>query len=82
MDNRVRKYAFQWSAVFNLNSLRAIIAVSEDDTFEFDKKPLHEKTNFTPFSSFSFFYMPIFMIGKNIGAAAATPTPMQFYAVF
>ena len=70
-----------------LYPLRAIIAVSEDDTCEFDKKALHEKTNFTSFFSFSFFYIPMFMIGKNIGAAAATPatplpTPMQIYAVF
>ena len=70
-----------------LYSLRAVIVVSEDDTCEFDKKPLHEKTNFTSFSSFSFFYIPIFVIGKNLGAEAATPAasvpmPMQFYAVF
>ena len=67
--------------------MRAIITVSEDDTCEFDKKTLHEKTNLTSFFNFRFFYIPIFMIGKKIGAAAATtaapvPTPMQFYAVF
>ena len=46
------------------------------------------KQTLLPFVSFFvFFYIPIFMIGKKIGAAAATPaapvpTPMQFYAVF
>ena len=39
-----------------LYSLQAIIAVSEDDTCEFDKKPLHEKTNFT-----SFFFIFVFL---------------------
>ena len=68
--------------------MQAIIAVSEDDTCEFDQKTFaRENKLYVLFFSFSFFYIPIFMIGKNIGAAAATPaarvpTPMQFYAVF
>ena len=44
------------------------------------KKTLHEKINFTSFFSFSFFYIPIFMIGKNIGAAAATPVPTPSFS--
>ena len=36
--------------------MQAIIAVSEDDTCESDKKPLHEKTNFT-----SFFFIFVFL---------------------
>ena len=44
------------------------------------------KQTLRPFFIFVFLYTD-FMIGKNIGAAAATPaapvpTPMQFYAVF
>ena len=46
------------------------------------KKRCMRKQTLRPFFSFSFFYILIFMIGKNIGAAAATPaapvpTPMQ-----
>ena len=45
------------------------------------------KQTLRSFFHFRFFYIPIFMIGKITGAAAATPAapvppPMQFYAVF
>ena len=90
LGNIVRKYAFQWRGGFNLSPLilyplRAIIAVSEDDACEFDKKRCMRIQTFRPF--FHFFNIPKFMVGKNIWAAAATPaapipTPMQFYAVF
>ena len=51
------------------------------------KKRCMRKQTLRPFFHVRFFYIPIFMIGKNFGAAAATPaasvpTPMQFYAVF
>ena len=49
------------------------MAVSEDDTCEFDKNRCMRKQTFRPFFHFRFFYIPIFMIGKNIGTAAATP---------
>ena len=50
------------------------------------KKRCMRKQTLRPFFHF-FFYIPIFMIGKEIGAASATtaapvPTPMQFTAVF
>ena len=59
-----------------LYPLWAIIAVSEDDTCEFDKNRCMRKQNFRPFFILVFFYIPIFMIGKNIGAAAAPLPPL------
>ena len=87
LNNIVPKYDFQWWGGFNLSPLilyplRAIIAISEEDTCEFDKNRCMRKQTFRTFFHFRLFYIPIFMIGKNIGAATATPAApvplMQF----
>ena len=65
----MRKYAYQWWGGFNLSPLilyplRALIAVSEDDTCDL-AKPLNEKTNV----SFFFCSFPFFDIYRCLWAA-------------
>ena len=77
----VRKYAFQWWGGFNLSPLiryplRAIIAVSKDDTCEFDKKNVAwENKLYVLFFIFFFLYTDFYDRQKYLGGGRHTCRP-------